>query len=377
MAKNLVDLIDHHREDQRFYLFVSPHAKDPDANDSFHEANADYVHLIKRLMDVVLRQSGFQDWITAQGLNKRVALLDERATGLKNAMLSGDIDVPALATTADSLLKLFFPDGEHRPPGAIEPETLESARDRIAMQYRSEMAELGEQAGKPEAFRDSVLAFESAAGLGARDLMTIYGITAMDSELAGAGLQAFLGFFDQRFRDHDYDLGRSHARRVLMDPTLAEKGAIGPINYTGSPIHPIDERLDGLKLSAVPAADVERFKSGLRDRVKQMAKQLLGPYILGSSRPTHRFGCKRGDKSHNCKIITVGWAYAVPKRVPSIVGQRFWWRSSQVLCGIARWRLFFCAQPHEIRQPPADEWRIGRIRRPLNIEPARTLVIPE
>jgi hypothetical protein len=182
------------------------------------------------------------------------------------------------------LLKLFFPGGTHTPPGASSPETLEAARFRIAEQYRSEMADL-KGSGHDLAFRDAVLAFESAAGLGARDLMTIYGVTATESELAGAGLQAFLGFFDQRFRDHDYDVGRSHARRVLTDPALSAPGSIFPIEYPQDSIRPIDERLDGLKLSAVPAADLEQFKAGMRNGIKGMAKELLGPYVSAVANP--------------------------------------------------------------------------------------------
>jgi hypothetical protein len=96
------------------------------------------------------------------------------------------------------------------------------------------MSALGGVAGRANAFRDAVLAFETAAGLGARDQMTIYGVIATESELAGAGLQAFLGFFDQRFRDHDYDVGRTHARQVLTDSALTRPGALGPFRYRGS-----------------------------------------------------------------------------------------------------------------------------------------------
>src|SRR6185312_16059524 len=132
------------------YLFVSPHAKDPNANDSFHEANADYVHMLKRLAGVVMGQSGFQDWITAIGVNKKIALLDERAAGLRDAIVNHQIDVPALATTADSLLQLFFPGGTHNPPGGSGPETLQAAKDRIAAQYKSEMTTLGEPSEQAE-----------------------------------------------------------------------------------------------------------------------------------------------------------------------------------------------------------------------------------
>jgi hypothetical protein len=107
--------------------------------------------------------------------------------------------------------------------------------------------------------------------------MTIYGITAKDSELAGAGLEAFVGFFDQAFRDHDYDVGRSHARRILQDPALKQSGALGEIYYTGSPIRPIDGRLDGLKLRDIPEADLKAFKTGMRKRLNEMLRELWGP----------------------------------------------------------------------------------------------------
>ena len=280
MAKNLVDMIDlHMHQESRFYLFVSPHAKDPAANDSFHAANADYLHLFQRLLDVVMGQSGFQDWITAKGMNQRVALLDARADGLKDAILSGAINVASLAKTSQSILKLFFPDNQHLSPGATGPETLIQAQDRIAVQYQGEMNALGGVPGRADAFRDAVLAFETAAGLGARDHMTIYGVTATASQLAGAGLQAFLGFFDQRFRDHDYDVGRMHAHQVLSDPVLAQPGALGPFRYTGSEIRPIDSRLDGLKLGRVPVADLQLFKAGMRKRLNEMLRELWGPYV--------------------------------------------------------------------------------------------------
>ena len=124
-----------------------------------------------------------------------------------------------------------------------------------------------------------MLAFESAAGLGARDFMTIYGITAMDTELAGAGLQAFLGFFDQSFRDHDYDVGRAHAEVVAHDPELAKAGAIGPIVYAGSAIRPIDAQIGWAEIVGMPRiqGDLNQFKTGMEERVKQMVRELVGP----------------------------------------------------------------------------------------------------
>lgn len=280
MAKNLVDLIDcHDNQEDRFYLFVSPHAKDPAANDTFSSATADYFRLLQRLISVVMGQSGFQDWITARRVNERIALLDKRAKGLKELIKDGQLNVAALAATAGPILNLFFPNGEHMPPGATRPETLDQARARIGRQYSDWMAELVDGSERALAYRDAVLAFETAAGLGARDCMTIYGVTAKDTELASGGLQAFLGFFDQRFRDHDYDVGRTHARDVFKADPLAEKGLFGTFQYTGSDIHPIDSRLDGLKLSHVPDEDLHAFKAGLRKRLNQALREIWGPVL--------------------------------------------------------------------------------------------------
>ena len=284
MAKNLVDLVPGHLDqERRFYLFVSPHAKDAGEVDNFCERDADYAHMLARLVKVVIGQSGFRDWITAQQINERIRLLDDRATGLKDAILAQTIAPSVLQQTATALIALLFPGGEHQPPGARVPETLDQAKVRITHQYREEISELvkaeetkPELAGAAQAFRDSILAFESAAGLGARDEMCIYGITATESELAGAGLQAFLGFFDRAYREHDYNVGRLHARKVLNDDKLSKKGNIGPLRglELASPINPVDTRLDGLPMNRVAPGDLKEFKIGTRRRVNQMIDEL-------------------------------------------------------------------------------------------------------
>jgi hypothetical protein len=229
-------------------------------------------------------QSGFQDWIVAEGINAQISQLDARAKELKEVVRLGKIGVPALQETATSLLTLMFPNGLHTAPGSRQPETLAEAQSRIAAQYSDEMKELGIGTPAANAFRDAVLAFETAAGLGARDAMRIYGVTANESDLAGADLQAFLGFFDQTFRDHDYDFGRVRAREVLTNPLLSAKGELGPIRFdsTRNDIHPIDNRLKGYKLRQIPVADLNEFKAGMKKRVNQMLKELIHSWVLSS-----------------------------------------------------------------------------------------------
>jgi hypothetical protein len=122
--------------------------------------------------------------------------------------------------------------------------------------------------------------------------MLIYGITATPSELAGASLQAFLGFFDQELRDHDYDVGRTHARHFLMsalpdgapaaERPLAAPKELGPIRFdpAATPIRAIDAGLNGETLNRLPIADIHEFHAGTKVRVKLMLKELVGGWSV-------------------------------------------------------------------------------------------------
>ena len=276
MAKNFVDKLDNHKDQEnRFYLFVSPLAKDPGENKPLNSSSGNYARVVARLIKLVVGQAGFQDWITAEGLNKQIALLDKRAAELCEKIAAGKLPIEALQTTADALLELLFPDNVQTAPGACVSETLDQAKERIALQYASEMKSLGVGSPAAIAFRDSILAFESAAGLGARDPMRIYGVTASHADLAGSGVESFLGFFDQTLRDHDYDVGRTHAQKVLSDPALTGAQEIGPIHYTPSAIRPIDASLNGLIFTKLPSAVQQEFKGGLKNRIHQMIEQSI------------------------------------------------------------------------------------------------------
>jgi Patatin-like phospholipase len=284
MAKNLVDFLDNHRrQNERFYLFVSPHAKDPSPSTITAE-ETNYLKTFERIASLLMGQAGFQDWIQAMQINKDVRLLDERACQLLQALNDGTINAASLSATAEAILKLFFRDGTADTDSV---ETLEKARDRIEHQYAEEISQLKDK-GMKDAFRDAILGFETAAQLGTRDVMTIYGITAHDGELAGGGLQAFLGFFDRRFRDHDYDMGRKNAQQVLLSLDDS-KGSLGPLRYTPTkPMHEIDAELDGLRFSQLPEEDVQTFKAGLTKRMRQILHALhweaadgLADFVVG------------------------------------------------------------------------------------------------
>ena len=282
MAKKLVNAIDGHwNNESRFYLFVSPHGKSSRADSHFREVDADYFHMMKRLSKVLLGQSEFQDWITAVEMNEQIALMDARAAELVEGLSSGELKSGSLKRVADGLLKVLFQQPKragngNRRVAKIGAETLSDARRRIEHQYKEEIALLGAGTYSADAFRDTVLAFETAANLGERDYMRIYGIAVSEELLAGAELSAFLGFFDQRYRDHDYDRGRMVARGVLTDPLLSEPGELGPIRYSPTRTNAIDTSLNGLLLSHLSSEEQQVFRNGVKKRVSEMVRDLIG-----------------------------------------------------------------------------------------------------
>jgi hypothetical protein len=152
-------------------------------------------------------------------------------------------------------------------------ETQAAAWQRVHDQFATEYGDLSQQKGKPtaDAFVDTLLTMETAAQLGARDEMTIYGITAGESELASSELCAFSGFFDRAYREHDYDVGRAKAQAFLANP-----GGLGPINYTPEEIHKIDATLDGLKLAQMDRDTRIAVRDRLRDRAHEILREIGG-----------------------------------------------------------------------------------------------------
>ncbi|HZQ47360.1 MAG TPA: patatin-like phospholipase family protein, partial [Verrucomicrobiae bacterium] len=205
LAKRLVDQIDNHLDvDNRFYLFVAPGAKSSSANSTFNAGNANYTKTAERLVSAVFSQSRFQDWIMAEQLNEQISLFNQRAYGLRDMLNNGgDACAQKLQAAANEILPMLF-----KAPAAGQPpaETLEAARARLKKQFAGDYAALAP--ARRDAWIDAILTLETAAHLASRDEMTIYGITASEQELASFELFAFAGFFDRRYRDHDYDVGR-------------------------------------------------------------------------------------------------------------------------------------------------------------------------
>jgi hypothetical protein len=273
LAKNLVDEVDQHiNTDSRFYLFIAPHVKGSTAHADFNESKANLKATALQLVNAVYGQAGFQDWIQAEQVNERIYLFNQRAVELRDAILQARVQPSVLKDAAIALLPLLF---AGRGPDA---ETVEQARQRLKQQFGQEYGALTTSAGSGVAdiWIGSILTLETAADLGERDEMVIHGITASEAELAGSQLEAFVGFFEQEYRDHDYDVGRTKAREFLQNTgeVLGTQGNLPAINYVPKPINPINHDLDGLTLTDVPRDLRETIKSRLDDRANDLLEEL-------------------------------------------------------------------------------------------------------
>jgi len=284
MAKNFVDEIDDHRNiESRFYLFVAPGARGSTLNSAFNASNANYLATLAQLLTSIQGQAQFHDWITAESLNDKINLFNSRALGLKDALLlnpgnPGFVDFNALIPTSTALLPILFP-----PPNQVSSlgETRANAWHRLQSQFASDYQTLVNKSQQAaDAWLDAILTFETAADLGDKDEMVIYGITASDSELAGADVHAFQGFCDLAFRDHDYDVGRTKARAFIdeINATPLNPPGIEPIRYTQRPdIRKIDHTLDGLKIDHVD----QNLRQQLKSRLTETAHDLMAELNIG------------------------------------------------------------------------------------------------
>ena len=186
-------------------------------------------------------------------INQQVDLLDKRAGQLRD-LLNGSEDqnlLNSLITTAATLLKLLFKDSV----------VMAGERRRLQTQYSADYNAL--PLNKRDVWLDTILVLETAAGLGKCDTMTVLGIISNDSELAGADCFAFGGFFDIKYRKHDYDVGRTNAQKFLNKPDCP----LGRLNFTAEPIDAIDPLLNGLKLKDMDKSILNKFYEQVKSNI--------------------------------------------------------------------------------------------------------------
>lgn len=247
MAMNLVqDLPDgRHQGASRGYLFIAPQPKGSDVQAGIRAENANFKMLAQNLAGAVIGQSEFHDWVTAESFNERLKLLNRRATQLRDLYVHSALDPAATAPVSDALLKALF-----TKEGVFLPDDLAEAREQLRVQYAKEYATIPDDA-RAAAWLDAVLVLELAAELHCKEEMFIYDFVAEPKKLAGGGLFAFTGFFDQRYRDHDYDYGRSVAQARIADYAARADTVFTGLHWAPQEIRPVDPALNDLSMGNV------------------------------------------------------------------------------------------------------------------------------
>ena len=210
MAKNLVERLPDGRltAKDRGYLFIAPKPKSSDVNMGFNKENANFKATILQLIGAVMGQSEFQDWVMAESVNEKIALLDTRATQLKSLFDSARLTSEITRPVTSALLESFFSKSE------IEQGTLDTARTQLQKQYAPEYHSF-QNPEAAKAWLDALLVLELAADLHEKEEMYIYDFVADPGLLAGGQLFSFTGFFDVKYRQHDYDYGRFVAQQQI------------------------------------------------------------------------------------------------------------------------------------------------------------------
>jgi hypothetical protein len=213
IAKNLVDVAAASRtaddalsvSNDRLYVFVSPHS----VKSSVQKLDVTGLSIRKEilhLISVYLRQATFHDWITAEEMNSKITVLDERASQLAEVIKQGFVKIPELAQATSDLNALLMPKDE--------ADSLDRLRRQYGVAYDDVLTASGREAA--EAYISALATLEAAAHLQNRDKMKIVAVIASETELAGAGLSAFVGFFRKSYRQHDYWIGRCKTQTYLQ-----------------------------------------------------------------------------------------------------------------------------------------------------------------
>ncbi len=275
LAKNFVDDIDHHIDaGTRAYLFVSPDPKLSNTDRTFDAGMANFRKMLSKLALAILYQSRFQDWIRAEEVNTQIDLFNQRAEELRNAVANRRLTTATIEPLSAVLLQQFF----------SSEADLEDARQQLRTQFQAEYAGLVSTSGVgqagADAWIDAILVLEMAADLHEKDEMYVYTVTASDQELAGAQMLAFLGFFDQDYRQHDYDIGRMKAQQWLTGSIAQQNGPLPLPRYTPQPIRPIDASLAGAKIADAPLEKRKALRDRLQNRVEIILKEANVPAIV-------------------------------------------------------------------------------------------------
>ena len=271
MAMNLVQELPggHLQGASRAYLFIAPKPKGSDMQGGIQAKDANFKVVAGSLMGAVLGQAEFHDWATAESFNDELQLLDKRADQLRDLFANHRLDPDQTKVISDALLTALFT--KH---AVFDGAALDDARAQLRQQYQAEWTSLAQTAtATAEAWLDAVLVLEYAAGLHEKEEMYIYDFVADPTQLAGGGLFAFVGFFDERYRKHDYEYGRSVAQKMLTT-YASEDTVFQGLHWSPGPVGAIDSSLNSVQMKDVDVKVRQQVFSQLLSSANSLLREM-------------------------------------------------------------------------------------------------------
>jgi hypothetical protein len=194
--------------------------------------------------------------------------LDDRAEQLVGIYLTGKLQAAQTVPVSSQLLTALF--------SKLDPGALDRARTQLKTNYAQEYANLSRVKGQEaaDAWADAVLVLERASGLQEKDTMMIYDFVANPKMLASDALQAFGGFFDLRYRQHDYDYGRSVAQIRLKQYAAMAGSVFFGLHWTPTAINEIDHSLDGLTIDKADVSVRQKVYSQISAAAETLLQEL-------------------------------------------------------------------------------------------------------
>ena len=191
----------------RLHLLIDPFVNTSARRDGFGP-DQELVAIAGRLAAAIRGQASAKDFLKAERRNSELEWTDRVAIAAQSALGHlGDEHAAEVEAELDELLASMA-----KTKRVIDGDPTLSP-DRLVTEAWPASRPLAPDAST--VVRKFVAALGVAAGQQNKRTTDVYLIGARTEDLAGEGLGAFGGFFDERLRRHDYHVGRAYAREQL------------------------------------------------------------------------------------------------------------------------------------------------------------------
>ena len=233
----------------RVFLLIDPNLNRSKRDERFHR-QPHFFDLVKRVPLNVWSQSQARDWLRSERINAQARWRDELVAEVAlivNTIPEGELEprTNTLRERARAIVAHKMTVRGETPSPARVDRSLDAGLANIETRHAAELATIGSasagdlQRKKRELFKMLVYHINSAGAMGSKGAIDLHAIATENERTAGDEWMGFLGFFDRRWREHDYRLGRRAAHERLpkilgVAPYAREAG----ITYENDPAWP-------------------------------------------------------------------------------------------------------------------------------------------